>query len=401
MLLEQKTLLFLLKMAINEDGSTLPKVECDWDMLASEARQHCVLLSIFGEISKLKKVIPEIVFERQTRCCYTHLAANTKVSIGQKQLVALLEQKGFPYTIIKGEAAAFFYPKPELRKLGDVDFLIDSKDEERITELLTETGFAVSRETDTRHRTFTKAGLRLEMHFKVAGIPDGVVGEKTNTFLESLLSDSRYVDSGMGKFKVPAERHHGLILLLHMQHHMLDGGIGLRHLCDWACFVAKTKDASFWNDELLPFLEEVGLLRYAIIMTKICAIYLGVHCPSWAVEADESVCEEIMEDILASGNFGRKDALRKGSGMLLPTHEAGKSGKNRFESILLIMRRSVLAKHPQARKNFLLFTLFFLYRSVRYAGMVLFDKRVPIFKSLNQADERKKLYDKLHIFDIE
>ena len=59
-------------------------------------------------------------------------------------------------------------------------------------------------------------------------------------------------------YAVPSDLHHGLILLLHNASHMTAGGIGLRHLCDWAVYMERMTD-DFVENELAPCLKACGL----------------------------------------------------------------------------------------------------------------------------------------------
>ena len=47
------------------------------------------------------------------------------------------------------------------------------------------------------------------------------------------------------EYMVPTAFHHGLVMLLHVAGHLINTGIGLRHLCDWAVFAAKFSDEEF------------------------------------------------------------------------------------------------------------------------------------------------------------
>ena len=76
---------------------------------------------------------------------------------------------------------------------------------------------------------------------------------------------------------------------------MLGEGLGLRHICDWACYVQKTESMPFWA-ELLNLFERVGILTYAKVITKICSMYFHINCPEWAESVDEELCVDVMGD---------------------------------------------------------------------------------------------------------
>lgn len=397
MTLEQEVLLALMQTAIAGKKFSLPFKQVEWDALIRESIQQSVYLNLFGMSALLKPLMPEGDYDHYFKSGYGILAANTALSAAQKMLVSFLEEEQIQYVILKGEAAAYYYPHPEFRRLGDVDFLVHPNDGDRIAAFLLSKGFAVSHENDARHRVFAKAGLRFEMHFEVAGLPKGVLREKITTFLSSVFTMAEKANNGVGDYLKPAAFHHALILLLHMQHHMLDRGMGLRHLCDWACFLQRTDNEPFWNEQLLPFLTEIGLLSYAATMSKVSASYLGIRCPAWATDADTELCIAVMEDILSGGNFGMKDCQRKESATMISYHK----NENKVVSLCRTMKQSVLAHHPNTKTNKLLFVWHFCRRSLCYFWSVLAGKRTSTIKAARQANKRKRVYDQLRIFEVD
>lgn len=399
MTLEQQLLLSFLQSE-NRERWSIPS-DVQWELLVREARLQGVFLSLFSIASKYKERIPRDEYKRCFDSGYTTVAANARISIAQKKLIEILDDSDCSYVILKGAASAFYYPKPELRMLGDVDFLIREEDKEKITSHLIAEGFAASCEYGSHHCVFSKGTLRFEMHFEVAGIPTDSLGVKVRRFFDDIFLCSEVANDGISKYKKPSDLHHGLILLLHMQHHMQDVGMGLRHLSDWSWFVQKTSACAFWEETFLPFLEEIGLCHYASVMTKTCSLYLGTVCPSWADGVQEALCEDVIEDILASGNFGRKDILRRTSAVLIPQNEEGKKAKSKSHALYLTMKRSVLAHHPQSIDNKFVYGWFFIYRTLRYTWMVLSRKRISALQSVGRAKQRMELYNKLRIFEVE
>ena len=164
--------------------------------------------------------------------------------------------------------------------------------------------------------------MRYEMHFKVAGLPNGHAGELMEQYFSDVFERAVLRTVGDSQMMLPSPFHHGLVLLLHTVHHMTGEGIGLRHLCDWAVF-----ENSLSNDEFVEMYEDklqaVGLWRFAQILTQVSIKYLGAEKREWAGETDE-LANQLMEDILSAGNFGVKDAGRNYQTMMIS--DRGKDG---------------------------------------------------------------------------
>ena len=59
----------------------------------------------------------------------------------QNVLISLLEENNIPSVILKGAAAAMYYPYPSLRTMGDVDILVRRKNLERAVQLMEDNGY--------------------------------------------------------------------------------------------------------------------------------------------------------------------------------------------------------------------------------------------------------------------
>jgi hypothetical protein len=236
------------------------------------------------------------------------------------------------------------------------------------------------------------------MHFQVAGLPLGRLGEKARAYLSDAVDTAKITERDGVQIPVPAPEKHGAILLLHSSHHLLGEGLGLRHLCDWAVFVTATKEETFWTESLLPFFKEIGLFVFAKTLTKTASKYLFTACPSWAEDADEALCDKVMRDILQGGNFGRKDKARARSGMILSNH--GKEGTKRSFLYNAFQKTHVVTMRVKAvQKCKLLYPFVWVGKTVQYLMRSLTNKRPKVNVLWKNAKDRKTIYDQLHIFE--
>lgn len=396
--LEQRVLIELLA------GEISGKVELseaeiktvDWQEVLKEANMQAVTLMAAEGAVKYREYIRDYS-EWQDLAAVMH-AANMQTAYNEQQLNLIM--KGHPFIILKGMAAASYYPKPAVRSLGDIDFLIDPSQRQEIETLLAENGYKNWNIEHICHVVFKKASAHLEMHFEIAGIPYGKSGEAVREFMTDAVKHSVSSEFDGWTFPAPEDTYHGLIILLHMQHHMLGEGLGLRHICDWACYLQKTENEPFWS-ELLHLFRKIGILTYAEVISKICSMYFHINCPKWAESADEDLCRDIMEDVLTGGNFGRKDEVRARSGMMISEH--GKSGTKRgkFVNLFLTLHHSTCVKFPIVKKCPLLYPILDCYRAALYIVKVAKGERSSLIKLVPSANQRKTVYDRLHLFETE
>ena len=395
---EQKVLLSLLRSSLFGEKIQFPSSKAvNWEVVYKESVSQAVGLLAFDAISPYEQELPPNVYESWMQSAYTSMVNNVQVTASQAELVTLLEDLCVPYVILKGLSAAAHYPRPDLRLLGDVDFLIDTADIERVSQALERAGYSKSGEDHICHITFKKPPAYLELHFSIAGIPEGEKGALVESEMATVFDRHQKICVDSDAFFAPCLLQHALIVLLHMQGHMLSEGLGLRHLCDWACFVANTKDDEFW-EKLLILLEKIGLLKYTAIITRTASIYLGAPCPDWAIHADDSLCEAVILDIFESGNFGKKDPARAKSGLLIS--QEGKTGAKdgKFKNLYRALHRASSKRYPIVRRIPLLHPFFDVLHASRYCLLSILGKKPALDAMFENATQRKALYEQLEVF---
>ncbi len=350
--------------------------------------------SLFGANSE-DSLTPEICIEAKLQAVstlisqdYSTLATNIRVINAHAELTRRLN--GIPFTTFKGYASAYYYPEPSLRPMGDVDFITEPDHYDTVVKFLENNGWEKSAEEHCRHRTYRKDNISFELHNEIKGIPNGLDGivtdsktaeSKVRGYLSDLVVTAKAVETGQGLIVIPDDFHHGLIMLLHVAGHLInDGGIGLRHLCDWAVYVDQVNLEKYRNK-----LEDIGLWTFACQLTAVSTRYLGLRKMEWASEWPEEFLAEFIEDILRGGNFGRKET---GSQAILRIEKAS--------FIEIIQRRYPISKNRGMLPFCIILYIF------RYSWLVLVGKRKIITPStIEWGKRRKQLYDKFQLFDVE
>ena len=230
----------------------------------------------------------------------------------------------------------------------------------------------------------------------------GKAGNLVREFTKDIFEKAEVKKIVGGEVVLPSPFHHGLILLLHTCHHLTGEGVGLRHLYDWAVF-----ENSFSNVEFRELFEEklkaIGLWRFAQILTRLAIKYLGADEREWAV-ADDCLIDELMEDILSGGNFGKKDNNRSIQSMLIS--ERGKDGVGKTSMIDQAIKSAngvVYHRWPLARKNKLLLPIGWVcFGTLRvFRELTGKRKRIDVRELLGGAAERRALYSKFHLYEAE
>lgn len=389
----EQALLDLLANSLSGCSRSVSVCADEWDYIWHEAYVQAVPLTAFANgfssdiplemASHIKSKISEIVLSVSRR-------------IGEHIFLhKLLTEAGIDYTIIKGFACSLYYPDPLTRWLGDVDFLVNPDDEESVANLLIDKGFTEISTIGENHRVFNYRGCRYELHTEPAGIPNGETGEIVKDYLSDTISKAKYQNTVFGQLKTPDEFHHGLIMLLHMSHHLNGEGIGLRHLCDWAVFISDIGVEKFKELFEEP-LKEMGLWKFALVLNHVCGRFLG--CSEYVTEDEkmEELSAAFLSDLFAGGNLGQKSDNRAHEALALSESPDRSYIKNLFSSA----NRIVYKNWGFCRRVKIFLPVGWLFFGLRYAFRSLKGERprIDLREIKKETVKRKDLYSQLQIF---
>lgn len=318
-----------------------------------------------------------------------------------------LEGEGILAAVLKGAAAASFFPVPEYRKSGDVDILLcDPEDIERAVSVMEKLGYQKSEVQDALHQVVFEngSGIEVELHIMLAEPFDN---SKINEFNEMLLPDiAKHIKKReiMG-YRIPVldDDYQAYELLLHMLQHFLRRGFGLKLLCDWVCY---------WNDAFSgaqadtdktkryrELVKEAGLKGFSDIITVVCYYYLGLK----------------EEAAIAVTDAGRKgmDSLRftgkDAAAFLREIFDAGEFGNNDGNRMVMLRDRGLFSyirefhhqmhlNYPRAGKVFIFWPVLWLLTLIRFLINNRKVRKVSTMDIMKKAGERSKLMERIKLW---
>ena len=347
----------------------------DWQSVFTEMKDQSIA-ALPGEWLKTYPIAPE-----WRRYCLVQQSQWVRVMYAQEEVIRLLEENKIPSVVIKGAAAAMYYPHPMLRSMGDVDILVKRADQERTAALLEANGFTLTKEKrkDLHHYSYRKNDISIELH-KRLGVVDNEDEELLKLFEDGI--DNRIWQVIEGDFKVPVLPLllNGLVLIFHINQHLREG-IGLRQIIDWMMY-ADQLSAAQWS-EFSVLLKHVGMEKLALTTTRMCREYLGLK--AWfpgCDEIDPGLCDEFMAFIMEKGSFGKKAGL---DGKI----EAFTLLSNDYGSFFRQLQAGGLCQWKAARKYAFLRPFAWIYQGFRILG-VLIKNGVSIGKTQEQKKRGRK-----------
>lgn len=343
------------------------------DAVYEELERHTVS-SLAGNVLSELNISPELK-SRWKRSVLKTLAHTNHYKYIQSNLPLTV-----PYVILKGTAAAQYYPYPEYRTMGDIDIMTRREDYDTAYRQLTDDGYYLDNEI-YKERVLRKKDTVVEIHRQFASFNDA---EKAKTVDDLILHN-------INPSHVLPDMVNGLVLLGHINQHM-EGGLGLRQIIDWMMFVNQCLPDEQWP-AFHELVNRVGLDKLAITTTRMCEMYLGLPGRSWSADADEALCTQLMDYVMACGNFGNKKTTDSEISANAFAH--GSTVRMFFR----MLQKQGLSNWEAAQKHKILRPFAWTYQAKRYISKGL--KREKAISKLKTeydvARKRNAMFDSLGI----
>jgi len=230
------------------------------------------------------------------------------------RFVSLLESGGAQPVLVKGQAVAQCYIRPEGRMSGDIDLIISPSQYEAAKAIITPLADSTGIEgTDRMHFGATFGDVELELH----GTVRTSLGKRINNVLDSAqagLFDEggcRYWDCHGTRVRIPSVDFDALFIFTHLLQHFFCGGLGLRQLCDWAR-VLHTHSGKIDLPLLEERLRQMGIVSEWKAFVFFLVRYLGLpeeEAPLYDAHFGGKA-DKLWRYIALVGNFGKNRRLR-------------------------------------------------------------------------------------------
>ena len=381
---EQETLFLLIQKALFNKEIQIPD-GIDWETVFRETEAQRLSPLLYAA---LPDTVPAAVRAEWETVSLTHAAHTMALLYEQGELTQLLEREKLSYVILKGCAAAVYYPEPDCRTMGDIDVLVSPADFDRSMELLSAEGFerTENEKENSRHIAYERNDIKLELHRRFSY--DTLDFEQ---YLLDAMPCAEQAEIDGCPFAMLPRLANGLVILTHIWDH-LNSMIGLRQILDWMMYVNACMDAAFWEEEFRPVVRELGLEKLALTLTLLGQRFFGLEQDfAVATAEDDSLCERLLQKILEDGNFGEK---RKGS---VQAETVGV--RIRQKGLLKYLQSAGLSHWEAAQKHAVLRPFAWGYQILRMMKMWLPKRRSPLrlAAELNRAKGDADLLKELGI----
>ncbi len=205
---------------------------------------------------------------------------------------------GIKPIMLKGFVFKTLYHQTQLRLMSDIDLLVEDKDIDTVSKILTEHGYTPLKDKKTKHIPFLHKDLfRIEIHRALTD--DEIIKNKEEFSNAIWASKIKFRFKSTDIFTLSWE-HQIIHMCIHMISHFVHGGFNLRQLCDLVLLVEqKTID---WN-YVLEKSKEYGIHKFMSTVFIVCNRLLHLHVPV-DFDIDESVdlyADKVIDDMFMGG----------------------------------------------------------------------------------------------------
>lgn len=323
----------LLRVSIGMSGclSKTPTNE-EWKALYDIAKKQTLVGVCFAGVQKLVEQRQEL--EEMLYLTWMGMAAkiqqrNEVVNQQCVEVQRMLAEKGFRSCMFKGQANAALYTTNlgSLRQSGDIDIWIEGG-RNRVIELVQKIAPTKEiRETHAQLNVF--ADTEVEAHYRPGLIRDAFRNKKLQAFFASceeecfsnsinLSNHSNASNSSVGEqsrttellmIVAPTQRFNAVHQMLHIYHHLFDGGIGLRQVMDYYFVLCNLPRTEHYG--VMEILKSLGVKRFTAALMCVLHEVFGLEESMMLCKPNEKDGAFLLDEIMQSGNFGHCDERNK------------------------------------------------------------------------------------------
>ena len=339
------TLFFeLIRVAIGtqESLSRLPS-EAEWEELFEMAVKQSLVGVCFCGIHQLGADSDEgyvqIGMSEELYFDWMGMAAqiNMKNELVNRQCVEvqhMIENAGFRTFIMKGQGNAVLYNSPEdlslFRQSGDIDIYLEGGFK-KVNDFVQKTCPTNQiNELEIHYHcledpsTGSGGPTEVEIHYRPFFMRNPIKNARLQKFFkETMRFDNKVaLPNDAGEINVPTTEFNLVHQMVHIYHHLITEGVGMRQLMDYY-FVLRTvssfdstqePSSKVSSSKIQGVIHELGLDRFASALMWVLGHVFGLQKEYMLWEPCEEDGRLLLDEIERSGNFGHHDARNRVAG---------------------------------------------------------------------------------------
>lgn len=277
--------------------------EISWDKIFNIAHKHSlsgVIYNMFKKQEKISNISKSLIAKEQVNY-WTQIQKSINNDYEMKKVLETLSLKEIPHVLMKGYIIKNLYPDPDLRSMGDIDFLVKEEDIDKVHEVLVTLLGYEHLKTVRAVRNYGKVGINLEVHTSI--FYDDISEKIDYQGYFSRAWDNVILKEGNFTYEFNIE-YHLIFLIAHLAKHLYNEGCGVRMFLDIALYIKHYKGEFDW-DYFWKEINKIELEKFTKNIFCLCSYWFKVETKEENLYLEEDFFENITKYILNSGTFGK------------------------------------------------------------------------------------------------
>ena len=291
-----------------------PQIDvADWESMYDMSKKQAVIGVVFESVQRMGQ---NATIPRQLKMNWFYKVNQIKTRnmlLNQRsaELVSMFRQDGFDCCVLKGQGNAMMYPNPYARSSGDIDLQVKGGRDLVVQYVKKRFPHTKTAYQHVDYPIFKK--VPVEVHYLPVFLNNPFYNKRLKRWFdnqsEEMYSHEVDLPDGAGRIPVPSLRFNIVFQLAHLMHHLLDEGIGLRHMLDYYFLLLKVYEERISVAGMSDELDRLGLRKFAGAVMYIMHDVLGLDEAFLIVPVDEGRGRTLLNEILGGGNFGKHSGL--------------------------------------------------------------------------------------------
>ena len=277
-----------------------------WKEVMYTAEEQTVFGLAFSALESLrpKEVGGSLLFEYIGRVNHIE-QRNYVIDATLRVFTDLLKSYNLQSVIVKGQVVGSCYPNPFIRQSGDIDFWVSTEELKKCEELVEQNlRCTIKRAESEKHVEFQWKGIQFELHSCLASFS----ASKHQNYFDRLVEQDKYCTIVIKGTEVASlsPTLNALYIFIHLFHHLIDTGVGLRQFCDWMMWLHRYKE-DINREELVVHLKALDLEKPYRVLGVLLVHDLGLleeEFPLTISDKDIKRSRRVLKDVMKMGNFG-------------------------------------------------------------------------------------------------
>lgn len=309
----EELLIELIQVSLNSRDSLSREPSAgEWVAIYREVQKQCVLGIMLQGLERLphkqlppKEVLVQWVGMVQINDHYYSLQCERA-----KALTKRFEEQRFNSCVLKGVGIAQLYPIPSRRQGGDIDLWVDCDRKVLMIWLLNQ----CSLDHILWHHVDAKffEDVPTEIHYHPCWLYNPYYNKRLQKWFEDQKINQMKVDEGLG-FAYPSVQFNAVYSLVHLYHHLIEEGVGIRHIIDYYYILKALPKEDC--DTVINVLNSFSMTGLASAIMWILKDVCGLSKEYLLCDTNEIEGRFLWDEIMRGGNFGhyRNDSRRRNS----------------------------------------------------------------------------------------